>query len=144
MSLTYLQVVFGSITTTFATFQTSHPNVAGFRHEISHLSLYFIYLAIGTFCGIYISTVGFIYTGEHITQKIREQYLAAILRQNVAYFDKLGAGEITIRITDDMNAIQDGISQKVSLTMSGFATYVILSSLLHSSWKPEPLRQFKS
>jgi ATP-binding cassette subfamily B (MDR/TAP) protein 1 len=88
------------------------------------LSLYFVYLAIATFVTVYIGTVGFIYTGEHITQKTREQYLAAVLRQNIAYFDKIGAGEITTRITDDMNAIQAGISQKVSLTMSAVTTLV--------------------
>jgi ATP-binding cassette subfamily B (MDR/TAP) protein 1 len=55
---------------------------------------------------------------------MREQYLAAVLRQNIAYFDKLGAGEITTRISSDMNSVQDGISQKVSLTITGFATFI--------------------
>lgn len=43
--------------------------------------------------------------GEKITQRLREKYLAAILRQNIAFFDVLGAGEITTRITSDMNLI---------------------------------------
>ena len=41
------------------------------------------------------------------------KYLQAVLRQNVAFFDKLGAGEITNRLTHDINLIQDGISDKV-------------------------------
>ena len=91
---------------------------------MSGYTLYFIYLAIGEFTTIYICTVGFIYTGEHITQKIREQYLAAILRQNIAFFDKLGAGEITTRITADTNLVQDGISEKVALTLTAVATFL--------------------
>lgn len=87
------------------------------------MTLYFIYLAIGEFVTIYICTVGFIYTGEHVTQKIREQYLAAILRQNIAFFDKLGAGEITTRITADTNLVQDGISEKIGLTLTALATF---------------------
>jgi ATP-binding cassette subfamily B (MDR/TAP) protein 1 len=83
-----------------------------------------IYLGIGCFVATYIATVGFIYTGEHITQKLRQKYLRAVLRQNIAFFDKLGAGEVTTRITADMNAVQDGLSQKVSLTLSGVATFV--------------------
>lgn len=83
-----------------------------------------MYLAVGEFILIYVCTVGFIYTGEHITQKIREQYLAAILRQNIAFFDKLGAGEITTRITADMNLVQDGISEKIALTLTAMATFV--------------------
>lgn len=49
---------------------------------------------------------GFSYTGERMTQKIREAYLRAILRQNVAFFDNVGAGEVATRITADMNLIQ--------------------------------------
>jgi ATP-binding cassette subfamily B (MDR/TAP) protein 1 len=89
------------------------------------LTLYYIYLAIVEFATVYITTVGFIYTGEHITQKIREHYLAAIMRQNIAYFDKIGAGEITTRITADTNLIQDGISEKVGLTLTAFSTFLI-------------------
>lgn len=72
---------------------------------------------------VYFATVAFIYTGEHMSQKIREQYLAAILRQNVAFFDKIGAGEITTRITADTNLIQEGISEKIGLTLTALATF---------------------
>lgn len=67
--------------------------------------------------------MGFIYTGEHITQKLRQKYLAAILHQNIPFFDKLGAGDITNRITGDMSTIQDGISYKVGFAMAGVATF---------------------
>ena len=97
---------------------------AYFNSQLSRYTLYFVYLAIGEFVTIYICTVGFIYTGEHIAGKIREQYLAAILRQNIAFFDKLGAGEITTRITADTNLVQDGISEKIALTLTAMATFV--------------------
>lgn len=99
-------------------------STADFNSKLDHFTIYFVYLAIGEFCTVYCCTVGFIYTGEQITQKIRQRYLKAILRQNVAFFDKLGAGEITTRITADTNLIQDGISEKVSLTLSGVATFL--------------------
>ncbi|CAI4215931.1 unnamed protein product [Parascedosporium putredinis] len=91
---------------------------------VNRLTLYFVYLAIGQFATIYIATVGFNYVGEHITAKVRENYLAGVLRQNMAYFDLLGAGEITTRITADTNLLQDGISGKVALTLQGIATFV--------------------
>lgn len=49
---------------------------------------------------------GFSYVGQTLTQRIRGAYLRAILRQNIAFFDSLGAGEITSRIAGDMNLIQ--------------------------------------
>lgn len=50
--------------------------------------------------------------------------MAAILRQNIAFFDKLGAGEITTRITADTNLVQDGISEKIALTVTALSTFV--------------------
>lgn len=46
------------------------------------------------------------------------------MRQNIAFFDKLGAGEITTRITADTNLIQDGISGKIGLTLTALATFI--------------------
>ena len=46
------------------------------------------------------------------------------MRQNIAYFDARGAGEITTRITADTNLVQDGISEKVGLTLTALATFV--------------------
>ncbi len=33
--------------------------------------------------------------------RLRERYLEAILRQDIAYFDNVGAGEVTTRIRTD-------------------------------------------
>ncbi|KAJ5034584.1 hypothetical protein NUH16_006026 [Penicillium rubens] len=74
--------------------------------------------------------------GEKITQRLREKYLAAILRQNIAFFDVLGAGEITTRITSDMNLIQDSLTGKLSLTLyscSNFGAALIISFV--ESWR---------
>lgn len=46
------------------------------------------------------------------------------MRQNIGFFDRLGAGEITTRITADTNLIQDGISEKVGLTLTALATFI--------------------
>jgi ATP-binding cassette, subfamily B (MDR/TAP), member 1 len=40
-------------------------------------------------------------------------YLQAVLRQNVAFFDRLGAGEVTNRVSNDAELIREGISDKV-------------------------------
>jgi ATP-binding cassette subfamily B (MDR/TAP) protein 1 len=95
-----------------------------------------IYLSIGIFVLIYTATVGFIYTGDHIASKIRHEYLRAILRQNIGYFDRVGAGEITTNITSDINTIQDGISQKMALAMTSVATFVTAFIIgFTRSWK---------
>ena len=59
-----------------------------------------------------------------MSSKLREEYLTAILRQNIGFFDKLGAGEVTTRITADTNLVQDALSEKISLTLTGVATFI--------------------
>lgn len=123
--LPLMTVVFGQLTGSIGNFSSGNAaDLSDFSDTVNHLTLYFIYLAIGEFVTIYISTVGFIYSGEHMAAKIREEYLGGILRQNIAYFDARGAGEITTRITADTNLVQDGISEKVGLTLTALATFI--------------------
>lgn len=116
--LPLMTVVFGGLTTTFKDFFAQDITKGHFNAELSRFSLYFLYLAIGEFVFVYIATAGFLYTGEHIASKIRENFLRATLRQNIGYYDNLGAGEITTRITSDTNLVQDGISEKIGLTLT--------------------------
>ncbi|KAF0341593.1 P-loop containing nucleoside triphosphate hydrolase protein [Gigaspora margarita] len=77
-----------------------------------------------------------IYTSERITRKIRERYLLAILRQNIAYFDKLGPGEVTTRITSDTHLIQEGIGEKAIVVIQHVAR--LLSAFViafYKGWK---------
>ena len=123
--LPLMTVIFGQLTGKIGNFSSGNSDdLSSFSDTVNHLTLYFVYLAIGEFVTIYIATVGFIYTGEHIAARIREEYLAGIMRQNIAYFDARGAGEITTRITADTNLVQDGISEKVGLTLTALATFI--------------------
>ncbi|KAF5864930.1 GTPase-activating protein [Aspergillus alliaceus] len=123
-ALPLFTILFGSLASAMSNRVADLISYDEFYHQLTKNVLYFVYLGIGEFVTVYISTVGFIYTGEHISQKIREHYLESILRQNMAYFDKLGAGEVTTRITADTNLIQDGISEKVGLTLTAISTFV--------------------
>jgi ATP-binding cassette subfamily B (MDR/TAP) protein 1 len=122
-ALPLMTVIFGGLAGTFSDYFKGETTKADFNHTITHMVLYFIYIGIAEFITIYISTVGFIYTGEHISGKVRAQYLAACLRMNIGFYDKLGSGEITTRITADTNLVQDGISEKVGLTLNALATF---------------------
>ena len=108
----------------FQGYFNGQSNYDAFMAEMTRLVLYFVYLAIGEFITVYVATVGFIYAGEHISAKIREHYLESCMNQNIGFFDNLGAGEVTTRITSDTNLIQEGLSEKISLTLSAVATFV--------------------
>ena len=53
------------------------------------------------FACTYVYMMAWVYTAEAIAKRIREHYLEATLRQDIAYFDNVGAGEIATRIQTD-------------------------------------------
>jgi ATP-binding cassette, subfamily B (MDR/TAP), member 1 len=131
-----MTVIFGNLSGVFQGIMIGTISSEEFSRTLVRYILYFVYLAIGEFVTTYIGTVGTIYVGEHVTAKLREEYLKAILRQNIAFFDKLGAGEVTTRITADTNLVQDAISEKISLTLYGMATFITAFVIgFIKSWK---------
>ncbi|KAL2840030.1 P-loop containing nucleoside triphosphate hydrolase protein [Aspergillus pseudodeflectus] len=123
-ALPLFTVFFGNITSTFREVATYAMSYDDFYDVLKKNVLYFIYLGIGEFLTIGFATFAFVHTGNSVTQKIRVRYLQAILQQNIAFFDSLGAGEITTRISGDMHLIQDGISEKASLVLTGVSSFV--------------------
>lgn len=122
--LPLMTVLFGGLAGSFQGLTLGNTSQNEFTSELATGSLYFVYLAIGEFVMVYIATAGFLFAGERISSRIREQFLAAILRQNIAFFDGLGAGEITTQITADISLVQEGISEKVGLTLAAMSTFV--------------------
>jgi len=135
------QVILGSLVGNFSDL-TSTTNSGAFAHNVNHLVLYFVYIgepsrnytaywlislsnktAVGTLVLTSLFVFGFTWTGERITKRLRSAYFEALLRQNMAFLDALGAGEAASRITADLNVIQDGVSQKVGLAVSGLAAF---------------------
>lgn len=84
------------------------------------------------------------YTGEVNSKRIRERYLKAVLRQDIQFFDKVGAGEVAVRIHTDTrkhaiylsgeirplmhesspDLVQQAISEKVALVVNFSASFI--------------------
>jgi len=120
----FMAVIFGRISGSFKSFFTGELSASGLRSDVQGNVIYFVYLAVGEFIAVYISVLGHITVGRTVSDQIREKYLEACLRQNIGFHDTLGAGTITTRITADMNTIQDGISDKIGLTVGALSTFV--------------------
>ncbi|KAK0703921.1 multidrug resistance protein-like protein 1 [Lasiosphaeria miniovina] len=122
-TLPLMTVVFGSLTGQFTSFTPSLEALQSFLDSINHMLLYFVYIGVTSIVTTSLTVMGFTWTGERITKRLRAAYLDAILRQNIAFFDSVGAGEVGTRIADDTKLVQDGISQKVGLTIVGISSF---------------------
>ncbi|KAF8574055.1 ste6-like protein [Ramaria rubella] len=100
-------------------FDTSNPEfqtaAAEFRHLAAQDALVLTLIGVGIFVTTYMYMFLWVYTGEVIAKRVRERYLHAILRQDIAFFDNVGAGEVATRIQTDTHLVQQGISEKVAI-----------------------------
>ncbi|KAK9453078.1 P-loop containing nucleoside triphosphate hydrolase protein [Dipodascopsis uninucleata] len=107
-----------------------------FMRSINKIAFFFIMLAITDSIASTICTFIFIDRGETLSSRIRRHYLESTLRQNIAYFDKLGTGEITSRISSDALLAQEGMSEKVSLATSSVTNFIAAMVVaFFRSWK---------
>ncbi|KAI1818682.1 ABC multidrug transporter Mdr1 [Poronia punctata] len=129
-------VIIGSVAQSTRSYFVGNVDAADLAPQIVQLVYFYLYLTAAQFVSTYVSTVGFVTGGERITQKLREAYLDAVLRQEIAYFDTLGSGEIAQRMLDDINQLQDGLTGKLSLTLGSVATFVTaFIVILVEGWK---------
>ncbi|KIK14221.1 hypothetical protein PISMIDRAFT_117387, partial [Pisolithus microcarpus 441] len=73
-----------------------------------------------------------IHTGKVNTKLICEKVLQAILRQNITYFDYVGAGEVATRIHTDTHLVQQLISEKVALVVDFLSAFFVGFILAYS------------
>ncbi|KAI3480555.1 hypothetical protein L1887_57274 [Cichorium endivia] len=138
-----MTIVFGSLTTAFLEYSNAllfGGDIPAARDhlnsEIVHGVLFLVYIGVAMLVATYVYMAAWIYTGQVVTRRIREHYLQAILRQDIAYFDVVGAGEITTRIQSDIQLIQEGISDKIPMSVmfiSAFVTGFIVAYV--KSWQ---------
>ncbi|KAG2008663.1 multidrug resistance protein 1 [Coprinopsis cinerea AmutBmut pab1-1] len=109
---------------------------ASFRRVAALDASYLCYIGLGMFVCTYVYMYVWVYTGEVGTKRLREKYLEAVLRQDIAYFDNVGAGEVATRIQTDTHLVQQATSEKVALTVSFVAAFVTGFVLAYArSWR---------
>ncbi|XP_051576413.1 ATP-dependent translocase ABCB1 isoform X8 [Myxocyprinus asiaticus] len=96
----------------------------GIEEKMTKNAYYFVgigaaVLLLGTF-----QVMLFLLTAAKQTKRIREKYFHAILHQQMSWFDTHPIGELNIRLTDDINTINDGLGDKICVFVQFFCTFI--------------------
>ena len=116
-------MIYGLLVAVFAGFSTGSVSEDEVRNKVATFAVYYVYLAVALFVFTFVATLGFYWSGERITRALRITYLSSILRQNMAFFDVLDAGEVSNRIMSDAGILQEAITSKISILLSAVATF---------------------
>lgn len=130
-----MTIVIGSLTQIFT--DAAHgDSTQNFQSAVAQRALYLVYIALSVAAASCIFTCCWIISGERISRKIREHFMHAVISQDMSFFDELGTGELITKLTSDINTIQDGISEKIGLTLSAASTFVTATIIaLAIYWK---------
>ncbi|KAF5338963.1 hypothetical protein D9611_008823 [Ephemerocybe angulata] len=146
-----MSLLFGNLTNDFVRFgivtaqaQSGNATAAAlvpeaaraFKHAAALDASYLAYIGVGMFAATYTYMLVWVYTGEVNAKRVREKYLQAVLRQDIAFFDNVGAGEVATRIQTDTHLVQMGISEKVAIVITFLGAFVTGFVLAYvQSWR---------
>jgi ATP-binding cassette subfamily B (MDR/TAP) protein 1 len=69
--------------------------------EVTKIALNFVYLALGAMVGSYLQSAFWMWAGNRQAARFRKAYLAAVLRQDMTYFDtQATTGQFVMIFTD--------------------------------------------
>ncbi len=91
--------------------QSAHCCRSSYTHsalyQIRDLALKFLYIAIASGVVSYIEMAAWMWSGNRQINRLRQQYLEALLKQDVAYFDTEGTtGQALQGLNEDCQLIQ--------------------------------------
>ncbi|GLI63941.1 hypothetical protein VaNZ11_007082 [Volvox africanus] len=114
-------ILFGEFTDAFGI----GPDQSGFMRKVSNLALKFLYLGIGAILASYIEAAVWMYTGNRQANRLRKRFLAAVLRQDVAFFDvQSTTGGLVQGLNEDSIDVQNAISEKLGAFLHHSSTFI--------------------
>ena len=64
-----------------------------------------------------------------LTERLRQAYVAAVIVQDAAFFEKTGPGEISTRVSKDMTAIRTAFGEKLGYLIWSLSTVIAVSHI---------------
>jgi len=100
------------------------------RQESFVLSAYWVIVAAGCIGGNMLTLWGFGMASERLNKRVRDSAFSALLRQEVAFFDKRSVGNITTQLEEDASKIHTFSGEPIRsflIAMSSIITGIVLS-----------------
>nr|XP_006823098.1 PREDICTED: multidrug resistance protein 1A-like [Saccoglossus kowalevskii] len=132
-------IVFGGMTDSFVSSGTA-PNMTalnetqlqelydeaidGFLEEMNMFTIYFVIIGVGAFITSYIQITALVSTSEHQAFAMRTSFFAAVIKQEIGWFDTNESAELTTRLSDDINKIKAGIGDKMGSFVQFFSAFL--------------------
>ncbi|KAI0223628.1 ATP-dependent translocase ABCB1 [Lamellibrachia satsuma] len=92
--------------------------------KMRQCAIYYTFIGTGVLALNYVQTVSWRISSHRQARRIRVRLFRSILNKDIAWFDTHNAGEMNTRLSDDINRIQEGISENLGRFISGLCAFV--------------------
>ncbi|XP_030843068.1 ATP-dependent translocase ABCB1 isoform X1 [Strongylocentrotus purpuratus] len=86
-----------------------------FEQGVQESCIRFALVGLSVMISSYIQTASFGLTGERQTNRLRKAFFHAILHQEISWFDFHQTGEITSKLSDDVEKVKSGYGENVGI-----------------------------
>ncbi|XP_004305767.1 PREDICTED: ABC transporter B family member 19-like [Fragaria vesca subsp. vesca] len=123
-SLPWYSYLFGKFVNKIA-IESQEADKGPMMRDVERICLLMTGLAAIVVVGAYMQITCWRMVGERSAQRIRREYLRAVLRQDITFFDtEIGAGDIMHGISSDVAAIQEVMGEKMALFIHHLCTFI--------------------
>jgi ATP-binding cassette, subfamily B (MDR/TAP), member 1 len=115
-------IVFGSVIDSFASPDTDPKKLVS---DIGGLSKWFVILAVIAFIVSFFQVRMQMVVAQRTSSRIRTLYLWSLMRQDFQWYDGESSGELTTRVSSDVDLIQAGIGDKVGSAVQFVSSFLV-------------------
>ncbi|XP_021940802.1 multidrug resistance protein 1-like [Zootermopsis nevadensis] len=107
-----------------------------FMQYMTQYSILYTYLGVGVFIASFLQTLCWELACERQVYQLRQIFFAQVLRQDLSWYDCNHGGDLTTKLSDDLERVREGLSSKCSLVIQYASTFVsgIIVGFI-TSWK---------
>jgi len=103
----------------------NNPDPAALSSRIDEISVWFVYIGLGALVFAFLEVGMATIAAERQAARIRETYMRALLRQEMAYYDQHDPGEVASRLTEDTILIVNGVGEKLANAIQFLSSFLI-------------------
>ncbi|XP_023668914.2 bile salt export pump-like isoform X2 [Paramormyrops kingsleyae] len=94
------------------------------EYEMTYFAYYYLGIGAAVFLLGYCQISLWVAAAARQIQRIRTVYFRKVMRMEIGWFDCNSVGELNTRMSDDINKINDAISDQVGIFLQRFTTFV--------------------
>ncbi|CAG0888376.1 unnamed protein product [Darwinula stevensoni] len=110
--------------------------MSAFSSLMADFSLYYVYIGIAVFVSSFFQVAMWVASCERQIHRIRQEFFYQAMRQEMSWFDRKQSGELTMKLSDDLERVREGIGDKMSRcieSVSAFASGLVVGFIV--SWR---------